>query len=203
MRPLTEAETRAVFEKLSKYIGENIQLLVDRPDGTYCFRLHRDRVYYLSEKLLKLAASVPRESLVAPGTCFGKFTKSQKFRLSVTALDFLAPYAKVGHGPRAGPMPAPWPLTALPLSQYKVWVKPGSEQSFLYGNHVLKSGLGRITENTAQYQGVVVYSMADVPLGFGVAAKSTQECRKVDPLAIVVFHQADVGEYVRNEDTLT
>ncbi|NXG16039.1 NIP7 protein, partial [Grallaria varia] len=161
-------------------IGENIQLLVDRPDGTYCFRLHRDRVYYLSEKLLKLAASVPRDSLVAPGTCFGKFTKSQKFRLSVTALDFLAPYAK-----------------------YKVWVKPGSEQSFLYGNHVLKSGLGRITESTAQYQGVVVYSMADVPLGFGVAAKSTQECRKVDPLAIVVFHQADVGEYVRNEDTLT
>lgn len=43
-------------------------------------------------------------------------------------------------------------------------MKPGSEQSFLYGNHVLKSGLGRITENTAQYQGVVVYSMADVPL---------------------------------------
>lgn len=38
--------------------------------------------------------------------------------------------------------------------------------------------------------------------GFGVAAKSTQECRKVDPMAIVVFHQADVGEYVRNEDTL-
>lgn len=42
-----------------------------------------------------------------------------------------------------------------------------------------------------------------LPQGFGVAAKSTQECRKVDPLAIVVFHQADVGEYVRNEDTLT
>lgn len=48
--------------------------------------------------------------------------------------------------------------------QYKVWVKPGAEQSFLYGNHVLKSGLGRITENTSQYQGVVVYSMADAPL---------------------------------------
>ncbi|NXU50562.1 NIP7 protein, partial [Turnix velox] len=206
MRPLTEAETRAVFDKLSRYIGENIQLLVDRPDGTYCFRLHRDRVYYLSEKLLKVATSIPRDNLVSLGTCFGKFTKSQKFRLSVTALDYLAPYAK-----------------------YKVWVKPGSEQSFLYGNHVLKSGLGRITENTAQYQGVVVYSMADVPLvsgwqsrgasqgwggklslssasslqGFGVAAKSTQECRKVDPMAIVVFHQADVGEYVRSEDTLT
>lgn len=45
--------------------------------------------------------------------------------------------------------------------------------------------------------------LPSIPQGFGVAAKSTQECRKVDPLAIVVFHQADVGEYVRNEDTLT
>uniref|UniRef100_A0A8B9BE05 60S ribosome subunit biogenesis protein NIP7 pre-PUA domain-containing protein n=1 Tax=Anser brachyrhynchus TaxID=132585 RepID=A0A8B9BE05_9AVES len=81
----------------------NIQLLVERPDGTYCFRLHRDRVYYVSEKLLKGAASIPRDSLVALGTCFGKFTKTQKFRLNVTALDFLAPYAKVG---RALPRPA-------------------------------------------------------------------------------------------------
>uniref|UniRef100_A0A8C4R3Z0 60S ribosome subunit biogenesis protein NIP7 homolog n=1 Tax=Eptatretus burgeri TaxID=7764 RepID=A0A8C4R3Z0_EPTBU len=179
MRPLTEEETKVVFEKISKYIGGNIKLLVDRPDGNYCFRLHRERVYYMSEKLLKLASCVARESLLGSGTCFGKFTKSQKFRLQITALDFLAPYAK-----------------------HKVWVKPGSEQSFLYGNHVVKSGLGRITENTAQYQGVVVYSMADLPLGFGVAAKSTQECRHADPMALVVFHQADIGEYIREENDL-
>ena len=47
----------------------------------------------------------------------------------------------------------------------KLKVKPSSEQSFLYGNHILKSGLGRITEGAAQYQGVVVYNMNDVPLG--------------------------------------
>ncbi|KAF0043368.1 hypothetical protein F2P81_004705 [Scophthalmus maximus] len=180
MRPLTDEETKTMFEKLSKYIGENIKLLVDRPDGTYCFRLHNDRVYYMSEKILKLATNFSRDKLVSVGTCFGKFTKTTKFRMHITALDFLAPYAK-----------------------FKVWVKPGTEQSFLYGNHVLKSGLGRITENTMQYQGVVVYSMADVPLGFGVAAKTTQECRRVDPMSIVVFHQADVGEFIRNEDTLT
>ncbi|XP_017321651.1 60S ribosome subunit biogenesis protein NIP7 homolog [Ictalurus punctatus] len=180
MRPLTDEETKVMFEKLSKYIGENIKLLVDRPDGTYCFRLHHDRVYYISEKILKLATNISRGKLVSVGTCFGKFTKTQTFRLHITALDFLAPYAK-----------------------YKVWVKPGAEQSFLYGNHIMKSGLGRITENTNKYQGIVVYSMADVPLGFGVAAKSTQECRKVDPMAIVALHQADVGEYIRNEDTLT
>ena len=53
MRPLTEEETKTFFEKLSKYIGENIKQLIDRSDGTYCFRLHRDRVYYVSERIMK------------------------------------------------------------------------------------------------------------------------------------------------------
>ena len=45
MRPLTEEEMKIFFEKLAKYIGNGIKALVDRPDGRYCFRLHRDRVY--------------------------------------------------------------------------------------------------------------------------------------------------------------
>ncbi|CAH3036779.1 unnamed protein product [Pocillopora meandrina] len=53
-------------------------------------------------------------------------------------------------------------------------MKPAGEQSFLYGNHILKSGLGRITENTPQYQGVIVYSMNDLPLGFKCAGPSTR-----------------------------
>lgn len=78
---------------------------------------------------------------------------------------------------------------------------------FLYGNHVLKAHLGRITEDTPEHQGVVVFSMSDVPLvllslplrafmqidsvqGFGVTARSTIDTRKLDPTAIIVFHQA-------------
>ena len=53
MRPLTEDETRVFFEKLSKYIGENIKDLIDRSDGVYCFRLHRERVFYVSERIMK------------------------------------------------------------------------------------------------------------------------------------------------------
>ncbi|XP_074655066.1 60S ribosome subunit biogenesis protein NIP7 homolog [Tubulanus polymorphus] len=179
MRPLTDEETRNFFEKLSKYIGENIKLLIDREDGTYCFRFHKERVFYVSEFILKKAAHVAREELLSFGTCFGKFTKTGNFRLHITALDFLAPYAK-----------------------FKIWVKPSAEQQFLYGHHIMKSGLGRITENTPQYQGLVVYSMNDIPLGFGVAAKSTQECRHTDPMTIVAFHQADIGEYLRSEETI-
>lgn len=178
MRPLSEDETKIFFEKLSTYIGRNIKHLIDRPDEEYCFRLHKERVYYLSQSLARRAAHAERGKLVHLGTCFGKFTKSLKFRLHVTCLDYLAQFAK-----------------------YKVWVKPSSELSYLYGNNVLKAGLGRITENTPQYQGVVVYSMADVPLGFGVTARSTQDCRKVPATDVVVFHQADVGEYLREEDT--
>ena len=46
----------------------------------------------------------------------------------------------------------------------QVWVKPNGEMPFLYGNHVLKAHLGRITEDTPEHQGVVVYSMKDIPL---------------------------------------
>lgn len=42
-----------------------------------------------------------------------------------------------------------------------------------------------------------------VSQGFGVAAKSAPDCRHADPLAIVCFHQADIGEYIRNEASLT
>lgn len=49
----------------------------------------------MAEKILKLAESVPPEYLISVGTCFGKFTKSNKFRLHITALNYLAPYARV------------------------------------------------------------------------------------------------------------
>lgn len=180
MRPLTDQECKVFFEKLSKYIGENIKQLLERQDGKYCFRFHKDRVYYCKEQLMKKAGHISRDNLLSFGTCFGKFTKTGKFRLHVTALDFLAPYAK-----------------------FKIWLKPNAEQQFLYGNHVMKAGLGRITEGTPQFQGVVIYSMSDLPLGFGVSAKSTQECRHADPMATIAFHQADIGEYLRNEEKIT
>lgn len=95
--------------------------------------------------------------------------------------------------------------------KYKVWVKPNGEMPFLYGNHVVKAHLGRITEDTPEHQGVVVLNMKDIPLvcarncfygfsffwvdhsqGFGVTARSTVDTRKLDPTAILVYHQAYV-----------
>ncbi|XP_011869041.1 PREDICTED: 60S ribosome subunit biogenesis protein NIP7 homolog [Vollenhovia emeryi] len=180
MSQLSEEKTKLVLEKLTKYIGANVKILIDRPDGIYCFRERKNWVYYVSEKVLPLANTVGPDHLLCIGTCFGKFTKSGKFKLGITALHHLAPYA-----------------------QHKIWVKPSAEQQFLYGHHIMKSGLARITEGTSQYQGIVVFSMNDLPLGFGIAAKSTTDCKHADPTAIICFHQADIGEYIRSEDIIS
>ena len=46
-------------------------------------------------------------------------------------------------------------MSCKPLHQ-QVWVRPTAEMQFLYGNHVLKSGLGRITEGTPAYTGAAL-----------------------------------------------
>ncbi|KXS16998.1 Pre-PUA domain-containing protein [Gonapodya prolifera JEL478] len=156
MRPLTDDETKALFEKLAKYIGWNIAMLIDRPDEQYCFRLGKDREYYVSESIMRKAVSISRENLVSLGTFFGKFTKSGQFRL-----------------------------------HYEVWVTPGGEMPFLYRNNVLKAHLGRVTEDVPAHSGVI---------GFGLASHTTTAMRAPDPTGICVLHQADVGEYMRDED---
>lgn len=109
MRPLTEDESKAVFTKLANYIvcfflfvqsptesvqGKNLVHLIDRADEPYCFRLQKDRVFYVSEDSMRLALSVARPNLISLGTCLGKFSKSGKFKLHITALDYVAQYAK-------------------------------------------------------------------------------------------------------------
>ena len=59
-------------------------------------------------------------------------------------------------------------MTALsvigPHARFKVWIKPNGEMPFLYGGNVLKAHVGRWSEDCPEHQGVVVYSMNDMPL---------------------------------------
>eukprot|EP01029_Cantina_marsupialis_P020432 TRINITY_DN4789_c0_g1_i1.p1 TRINITY_DN4789_c0_g1~~TRINITY_DN4789_c0_g1_i1.p1 ORF type:complete len:181 (-),score=44.84 TRINITY_DN4789_c0_g1_i1:242-784(-) len=176
MRPLTEEETKTFFEKLAKFIGKNIARLIQRKDGKYCFRLQKQRIYYLNEDLLKHSTNFGKKELAAVGTCFGKFTKSGKFHLKITCLDYLAQYA-----------------------EHKVWLRPSGELSFLHGHNVPKQSVGRMSDGIPQYAGVIIFSMQNDPLGFGVAAQATDFCRTLEPTANVVLHQSDVGEYLRIE----
>lgn len=154
MRPLTEDESKAVFTKLANYIvrlfrllwrsvltsldqGKNLIHLIDRADEPYCFRLQKDRVYYVSESSMRLGISVARPNLVSLGTCFGKFSKSGKFKLHITALDYVAQYAKYkvclfllctrsSKNMTAGVDQAQW-RDALPLRQPRRESTPGED----------------------------------------------------------------------------
>ena len=64
MRPLTDEETKILFEKLAKFIGANIKFLIDRKDEPHVFRIIRDRVYYMSEMMMKISTAFARDNLL-------------------------------------------------------------------------------------------------------------------------------------------
>ncbi|KAE8154724.1 hypothetical protein BDV25DRAFT_147326 [Aspergillus avenaceus] len=182
MRQLTEQETKTLFEKLANYTGRSLNNLIttsEDPNDRYVFRLHGNRVYYMRMSLANLSTAIPRTNLLSLGTCIGKFTKSGQFRMHITALDVIAPHAR-----------------------YKVWIKPNGEMPFMYGGNIVRAHLQKFSEDLPEHAGVVVLNSNDTPLGFGISARSSQEARKLDPTAVIVFRQGDIGEYLREEDTL-
>lgn len=64
MRPLTDEETKTFFEKLAKFLGGNIKFLIDRKDEAHVFRIVKDRVYYMSESLMKISTAFSRDNLL-------------------------------------------------------------------------------------------------------------------------------------------
>ena len=47
-----------MFEKLHKFLGKNLKNLVEQKDEDYVFRLHKNRIYYVKESLLRRATNV-------------------------------------------------------------------------------------------------------------------------------------------------
>ncbi|KAJ5178448.1 uncharacterized protein N7500_001147 [Penicillium coprophilum] len=181
MRSLTEEETRTIFTKLAAYTGRSLNALITpAEDGTQSvFRLQGSRVYYMRKDLANLSVSFPRDALLSCGTLIGKMTKTGKFRINLTALDLLAQHAR-----------------------YKVWIKANGVMPLLYGGSVLKAHVARFSEDCPENAGVIILDSNDVPLGFGVTARSSAQIAKLDPTSIAVHRQADSGEYLREEDTL-
>lgn len=56
-------ELQTVLEKFVFFIGKNVKALFEREDEPYCFRLHKNRVFYVSERLMKRATNVRSSEL--------------------------------------------------------------------------------------------------------------------------------------------
>ena len=178
MRPLTDEEMKLVFQKLKKFLGQNIQTMMDdkSSEAMIIFRIIGKKVYLLNDQLVKYSSVFAKEKTLHVGSYLGQISKKGKFRLGITALSILTKYTTT-----------------------KVWLKNSGEQNFLYGNHVLAAHVARISDNATKYSGVITYTLSNIPLGFGVMAKSQHELKQTNPSSIFVFNQSDNGEYLRVE----
>lgn len=175
MRVLKPEEEKKVMDKLQYYIGDNTKDLL----SGYKLRLNNQRVFLATDELLRACSQLGRGQIVACGSILGKMTKSENFRVAVTAVHTLHRYAN-----------------------HKVWIKSSAEMNFLYGNNALKSHVHKVSENIPLNAGVFVYNAHDLPLGFGVMAVNPASYSRANGGDPVVLAQADNGEYIRNEKNI-
>jgi len=183
MRTLTDTEMHAVLKKLAEYTGPSLKGMIALDSSPKAdrnvFRVSQQRVFCVRLSIANLATSITRNKLLSLGICLGRFTKSGRFRLHISALPLLAEHAR-----------------------YKMYIQPNGQMPFLYGANVLKAHVGRWSQDCPAQQGVVIYGMDDTPLGFGITARTALDAKRLEPTGIVCFRQADCGEYLRDEDTL-
>ncbi|KJP85177.1 hypothetical protein AK88_05195 [Plasmodium fragile] len=167
MRPLNDNETMLVFKKLSKYVGNNLLSMLSYNNEEYVLRLHRSSVYFVRAELAKQAeAIINKNSLISLGICLGKFTKANNFFIKITSLSFLNDFCI-----------------------HKIWLKESGEKNFLFGNNVLKSHLLKVSDNIKKGDGIIVLSMNDSPIGFGISIRNTQDIKILNVTDIVLIHQ--------------
>lgn len=176
MRPLKEEEFAKIEKKLRQYIGNNMPSFLN-PLNELVY--HQQRIYYVRKDLIKKASILPRDKIVCIGTCLGRFTKAENFRLKVTSLHMLMMY-----------------------SACKVKIRQTSEMNILYGNHVQRSHLCGVAPDLKKNAGVVLTTSSSIPLGFGLMTKSGSEVVAGDRTAVIVVRHGDTGEYLRDESAL-
>ncbi|KAI5171551.1 60S ribosome subunit biogenesis protein NIP7 [Nematocida sp. LUAm3] len=176
MRELTKEETEKIEKKLRQYVGSNYSSMMN---PLHKLVLNNQKVFYTSTELLKRAGVVGRENIMCIGTCLGRFTKTNQFRIKITALPLIALY-RVN----------------------TVKVKTSCEMGVLYGNHVQRCHLFGMPTDIHKNSGVLLTTQYDIPLGFGVMTKGGTEIVSGDRSAVIVIRQGDTGEYLRGEELL-
>eukprot|EP00923_Selenidium_pygospionis_P050994 GHVN01088456.1.p1 GENE.GHVN01088456.1~~GHVN01088456.1.p1 ORF type:complete len:177 (-),score=17.91 GHVN01088456.1:335-865(-) len=175
MRPLTTEETKMFYFKLIQLIGNKAKQFSRENKIVY----HRKCVYCVSVEVRKAAKNVPSKSLKYLGLLVGRFTKSGKFRVSITISSKLAK------------------LVDTPLILYQK-----AEMNFCYGHDVVKGNIVNTEIEVKQNQGKIVVNDEGSVLGFGVLIKTTGNIESALPIEKIVLNQQDVGLYIRAEDSL-
>ena len=116
-------------------------------------RWSQERVFYVSERVLKHAGHIPKKDFVlfrpqrsfaGAAECGGMHREGAVTAHSSESLDAVHPQPEVppaDHGSRLHRVSTLLKLgySEARLAQYRVWLKPSGEQHFVYGNHVVKA----------------------------------------------------------------
>ncbi|EMD49547.1 60S ribosome subunit biogenesis protein NIP7, putative, partial [Entamoeba histolytica KU27] len=70
------------------------------------------------------------------------------------------------------------------------------------GNTLVKNGISKIRDNKARNIGCVMFNENDIANGFGTTACSSVEYSRISATGIVCYNQGELGEYLREEDTM-
>ncbi|EIJ87857.1 60S ribosome subunit biogenesis protein NIP7 [Nematocida sp. ERTm5] len=176
MRPLKDEEFDKVEKKLKQYMGNNLSSFLN---PLHELVYHKQRIYYVRKDLIKKASIIPNDNILCIGTCIGRLTKSEFFRIKITGLHMLMMYASS-----------------------KIKIKQTAEMNVLYGNHVQRAHLCGVAPDIRKNAGVVLTTSSSIPIGFGIMSKSGNEILAGDRTAVVVVRHGDAGEYLRGEDAL-
>ena len=50
-----------MFEKLFKFVGSDVETFLRKKDKeSYCFRLHKNKIYYIRESVMRKSTNVSR-----------------------------------------------------------------------------------------------------------------------------------------------
>lgn len=166
---------KKVYQKLTSIIGTNTQAILNK----YTLYLHEKNVFLLTESEFKLLSNIPQKHIILAGKHLGRFTKSNRFFVKISAMNILEQYASK-----------------------KVWIKWSAEMNVLYGNNISKSHVLKTSEDIGKNEIVFLYNPKDTLLGYGVTTRDMRSFEKADSHSSYIIRQGDMGEFLRNEQKI-
>lgn len=177
MRELKIEEARFLLTRLVKYKGKKlINFLKVNFISFLVFKVQKNRIFFSSLFLYSRIFNFAKKRIGSFGICIGRFSHSRKLKFLIPFLNLLLKNKGV----------------------FSAVLNGEGEKSFLFGKHVEKKNVSKISKNIFKNDGIVLFSKNKIPIGFGETLKSIVFIAKFDSKMILFINQGDTGLYVRS-----
>jgi len=177
MRELKTEEARILLSKLVKFKGKKlVNFLKINFFSFLVFKIQKKRIFFSSLSLYSRIFNFSKKRIGSFGICVGRFSHSKKLKFLIPLLNMLLKYKGL----------------------FSAFLKTEGEKSFLFGKHVEKKNVSKLSKNVFKNDGIVLFNKNKIAIGFGEALKSIVFIPKLDLRRILFVNQGDTGLYVRS-----